>query len=239
MFRRVLAGVAAGLLVAGVVVLVWVGEPWPAEDAAPQARDGPDEEEKAKDRLAEEAAKASITAQSRSMDAVDGQTPAAADPQAEAPPGFEPSPLPAREPTPPAGYAFVAQHEVERGPMTAADVERVSSLPPDWMASGAADVAVQAASSGRDWTFGWVKLAEDAGIGEVRAVLDAEGGEILGQSGDFARARLPGDTARLGAIAVAPRWPASARCRRSARSSATFRNGRLQTRTTRCRCGSR
>ena len=88
--------------------------------------------------------------------------------------------------------------------MTAADVERVSSPPPDWMASGAADLAVQAASSGRGWTFGWVKLAEDAGIGEVTTVLEAEGGEILGQSGDFVRARLPGDTARLGAIAAAP-----------------------------------
>ena len=204
MFRRVLAGVAASLLVAGVVVFVYVGEPWPAEDAAPQARDGPDEEGKEKDRLAEEAAKVLIAAESRSMDAVDGQTPAAADPQAEAPPGFEASPLPAREPTPPAGYTFMARHEVERAPMTAADIERVSSPPSDWMASGAADLAVQAASSGRDWIFGWVKLAEDAGIGEVRAVLEAEGGEILGQSGDFVRARLPGDTARLGAIAAAP-----------------------------------
>ena len=137
------------------------------------------------------------------MDAANAQTPMAAAPPAQPPPGFEASPLPAREPTPPPGYAFVARHEVERGPMTAADVDRVSSPPPDWMASGAADLAVQAASSGRDWTFGWVKLAEDAGIGEVMVVLEAEGGEILGQSGDFARARLPGDTARLGAIAAA------------------------------------
>ena len=200
MLRRVLKGTVAVAFVAGIGMLFWMAGPDRADEAGSPAAD----ELAEKDRQAEEAAKALIAAQSRSIDAVGGQLPVSADPPAMAPPGFEPSPLAARPPVPPAGYAFAARHGVERGPMTAADFDRVPTPPPDWMASGEAVLAEQAALTGRDWTYAWVKLAEDAGLGDLEEVLEIGGGEILGQSGDMVRARLPGDVARLRVIAAAP-----------------------------------
>ena len=198
---NVLACAVAVVLAAGVGYWYWSDGPQPADgDGPPQ----PEELDAAEnDRLAEEAAKSLIAAESRSIDATDGQTDLAGDPQAMVPPGFEPSPLPASEPVPPAGYTFVASREVEWGPMTAADVERVPSAPPPWMASGVADLLAQADAAGRDWTFGWARLSEDDSIEALRNVLEAEGGEVLGQSGDLLRARLPGDAAGLQAIAAA------------------------------------
>ena len=205
MFRNVLACAVASVLVVGVGYLHWTDGSQIAVDAGSAGSEGRDAEEK--NRLAEGEARALIAAESRLIDAAAGQTPVAgaprAAPRATAPPGFVPTPLSPNEPMPPAGYVFVARHEVEWGPMTAADIERVPSTPPVWMASGMADVVAQAVSARRDWTFGWVRLAEDAGVGELRDVLAAEGGRVLGQSGDLVRARLPGDSARLGAIAGA------------------------------------
>ena len=197
-FRGVLASAVAIALGAGIGMLLWVGLPGPADDAGEVTEDPGTAQ---MDRLAEESANAQIAAESRMIDADPGQPSAASQPIEEAPPDFEPVPLPAREPVAPPGYSFVARHGVERGPMTAADVDRTPSTPPTWMDSGEAALAAQAEAIGRDWTFGWVKLAEDAGMGGVEALLDAEGGEILGRSGDLVRARLPGDVARLRAIA--------------------------------------
>ena len=197
MFRGVLA-VAVGVAFAVVIgMLFWVDGPRPADETGPRSAEDVDTAEL--DRLAEESSKALIVAESRSIDADPGRLHAAMEPIAEAPPGFEPFSRPAREPLPPTGYAFVTRHGVERGPMTAADVDRVPSAPPAWMATGEADLTAQAALAGRDWTFGWVKLAEDADIGELAPVVETSGGEILGQAGDLVRARLPGDT-RLQAI---------------------------------------
>ncbi|MDE0421764.1 MAG: S8 family serine peptidase [Gammaproteobacteria bacterium] len=189
----------AVLLVAGVGYLVWMD--WRQQVAGPPGTHEPDVREM--DRLAEEGAKSLIAAESRLIDVADGQTQGAENPPAMAPPGFEPSPLPASEPVPPAGYAFVASHEVEWGRMTAADVERAPSTPPAWMASGVADLLAQTEAAGRDWTYGWVQLAEDDGAEALQSVLEVEGGEVLGQSGPIVRARLPGDAAQLQAIAAA------------------------------------
>ena len=199
MFRGVVASAVAIALGVGIGMLFWVDGPGPVDEHRPQAAEELDKAEL--DRLAEESAIAQIATESRSIDADPGKRGASSDPMAEAPPDFEPTPPPARKPVPPPGYSFVARHGVERGPMTAADVDRVPSAPPAWMASGEAALAAQAETAGRDWTFGWAKLAEDAEIGDFGALLDAEGGEILGRSGDLVRARLPGDMARLRAIA--------------------------------------
>ena len=204
MFTRGFAGAAAVVVVAGAGVLIWVGWSQPSDEVQSAAL--PDAEEldaSAKDRLAEQSAMALIADESVSANSGAVQTVAGYS-RADAPPGFEPSPLPAHEPTPPAGYAFVSRHEVGRGPMTASDVDRASSPPPPWMLTGEADLLAQAelaAEQGRDWTFGWVKLAEDAGPGELRAAL-APDGDVLGQAGDLVRARLPGDAARLRTIAA-------------------------------------
>ncbi|MCY4058427.1 MAG: S8 family serine peptidase, partial [Gammaproteobacteria bacterium] len=148
-----------------------------------------------------------IAAESASIDApgadtvLDGIDPI---PQATAPPGFVPSPV-AHEPAPPEGYSFSAYREVSRGPMTAADVDRSQppAAPPDWMTYSEGALADQAASAGRDWSFGWVKLAEGADLQGLEALLAAHGGEVLGQAGDLVRARLPGNPSGLDAIAAA------------------------------------
>ena len=199
MFRGVVASAVAIALGVGIGMLFWVDGPGPVEEDRPQAAEELDKAEL--DRLAEESAIAQIATESRSIDADPGKRGTSSDPMAAAPPVFEPTPLPARDPVPPPGYSFVARHGVERGPMTAADVDRTPSAPPTWMDSGEAALATQAEATGRDWTFGWVKLAEHADLGELAALLDAEGGETLGQSGDLVRARLPGDVARLRAVA--------------------------------------
>ena len=161
-------------------------------------------DEDAKDQLADEAAIAQVAAESK---AIDASGPGGADVdlvQAVAPPGFVPAPPADHEPTPPEGYSFTTHHEVARGPMTAADLDREQppADPPEWMTYGEGALAEAAAASGRDWSFGWIKLAEGADAGELGALLAAQGGQWLGQSGDLVRARLPGDPTSLEAIAA-------------------------------------
>ena len=165
-------------------------------------------DENAKDRLANDAARSRIAAESKAFDARsdtadEGVAPT---PQATAPPGFVPAPPVVHEATPRAGYSFVSYHEVGRGPMTADDVDRDQppAEPPEWMAFGDAALVEQAAASGRDWSFGWVKLADGAVLDELRGILAAYGGRLLGRSGDLVRARLPGGASDLQAIAASP-----------------------------------
>ena len=96
---------------------------------------------------------------------------------------------------PPAGYSFSSYHEVTRSPLTDDDLDaiRKASPAPDWMDFGVDALADQAAVHGRDWTFGWVKLAADAELDALRGTLTAQGGEAIGQAGDLVRARLPAD----------------------------------------------
>ncbi|MCY3840397.1 MAG: S8 family serine peptidase [Gammaproteobacteria bacterium] len=150
-----------------------------------------------KDRLAIEEALLRIADESRNIDGAE-QPPHRVPMQlAEAPPGFEPAPLTGRSATPPEGYGFVTHHDVKRGPMTEADVDRGPADPtPDWMSSsGLAEVP------GRDWTFGWVKLADGSTLEELRAALAGQGGAVIGRSGNLLRARLPSDPSRLQELA--------------------------------------
>ncbi|MDE0193432.1 MAG: S8 family serine peptidase [Gammaproteobacteria bacterium] len=150
-----------------------------------------------KDRLAIEEALAQIERDSQNIDVAE-QSPHRTPTQlAKPPPGFEPTPLTDRSATPPEGYGFVTHHDVKRGPMTEADVDRGPAAPtPDWMSSSElAEVA------GRDWTFGWIKLADGSTLEELRVALTAQGGAVLGRSGNLLRARVPSDASRLRELA--------------------------------------
>ena len=174
--------------------------------------DGTELDEAAKDRLASEAAIRQIAAESNLVDAqgagtdatgTDLQTAPAV--EAVAPPGFQPAPLDEGDPTPPEGYAFSSYHEVTRTRLTEADREdlRKPTAAPDWMDRGHDALADAADAHGRDWTFGWAKLADGAEPTDLAALLAAQGGEAIGQAGDLVRVRLPADRSRLEAIASA------------------------------------
>ncbi len=122
-------------------------------------------------------------------------------PDAESPPG-EP-------PTPPDGYTFVAAPEqmtLERLQRQAATGPASPDDYPAWLdAPDAVSVlANQATASGRDWTFGWIGLADAASEDDLGQSLNALGGEIIGAAGRLVRARLPGDPSRLEEIASLP-----------------------------------
>ena len=113
-------------------------------------------------------------------------------------------------PVPPDGFSFVEAPL----PMAKAPLSRDVSLPAkepdadglDWLgtAESLALVSHQAELAQRDWSFGWLRLADDAPTGMVAAALRRHGGEVLGGAGNVARARLPADEERLHAIASLP-----------------------------------
>ena len=196
-----------GLILVAVAVVVYLAL------NVSERRGGPDDAptppgETEKDQLATKAAISRIAAESEALDAVAAPTEdAEADlaHRTSAPPNFVPAPPITQVPTPPEGYSFTGYHEVSRGPMTAGDLDRdhPPADPPEWMAFGDEALAELAAASGRDWSFGWVKLAEGADLEALDAMLAAHGGEVLGRAGDLVRARLPGDAVSLQAIAAA------------------------------------
>ena len=203
MFKKL---TATGLVVAAAAVVVFlglnVGERHLSPDDAQAALD-----EAEKDRLASSEAMSLIAAESEAIDAIaasSGDDALELANQTSAPPGFVPAPI-EHQATPPEGYSFTAYHEVARGRMTAEDFDREHppADPPEWMTYGDGTLAELAAASGRDWSFGWVKLAEGADLEALEALLAAHGGETLGRAGDLVRARLPGDATALQAIAAA------------------------------------
>ena len=116
---------------------------------------------------------------------------------------------PAAPPTPPAGYGFAAAPEqmaVDRLPGRAAGDPASPADYPAWLDTPdiASVLADQAAAAGRDWTFGWIRLADDAAGDELGEPLNALGGEIVGAAGPLLRVRLPADASLLGEIASLP-----------------------------------
>ena len=112
-------------------------------------------------------------------------------------------------PSPPDGYSFVSYHgEMPRARIAVEiDTGDEPSRPgPDWL--GVADsidaLVAQAAAAGRDWSFGWVRLAEDAKPNDVAGPLADLGATALGSSGNLVRAQLPGDPTVLQEIAGLP-----------------------------------
>ena len=109
-------------------------------------------------------------------------------------------------PVPPEGYAFVehlgemAQARMEgRTPDGGPDESG-----PEWLDSPGAVAALTgpAAAAGRDWAFGWIRLARDASRTDLARALVGTGAEIVGSSERLVRARLPGDVALLGVISA-------------------------------------
>ena len=115
---------------------------------------------------------------------------------------------PAEPRTPPDGYVYPtferAGTSVE---LEAAGAEGARSVrTPDWLASPDSlyEVGASAATAGRDWSFGWVRLDADARPEGAVAALTALGVVVEGQAGDLLRVRLPGDPDRLRAVAGLP-----------------------------------
>ena len=142
--------------------------------------------------------------------------------------GFDPAP------SAPAGYSFVSyQGEMPReqieGDAGAGPERRPMDL--DWLGTETSieRLSAQAAAAGRDWSFGWIRLAGEATANDLAQALQGTGARIIGSSGALLRARLPGDQARLQAIAALPQvdglgprrgnWPWNLRLHRSMRPS--------------------
>ena len=76
----------------------------------------------------------------------------------------------------------------------------------DWLGSTTSIemLVTQAVAAGRDWSFGWIRLAKDAKPNDLVRSLQGSGATIIGSSGSLMRAKLPGDEARLQEIAALP-----------------------------------
>ena len=153
------------------------------------------------------------------MERIDAQSRGApALPPAQAPPAerwqSSASAVEPEAPTPPAGYAFVPDPEqMAKAALPDMPTDPIAAQAPttpnvdlDWL--GAADavhvLVRQAEVAGRDWSFGWLRLAEGASAAEVAAGVGALGGEVLGAAGNLVRAKLPGGLANLRAIDALP-----------------------------------
>ena len=115
------------------------------------------------------------------------------------------------DPTPsaPAGYSFVSyQGEMTRekreGGVGAGGERPLPDL--DWLGTETSIqvLSAQADAAGRDWSFGWIRLAGDAKADDLAQALEGTGARVVGSSGALVRARLPGDVARLQTIAALP-----------------------------------
>ena len=112
-------------------------------------------------------------------------------------------------PSPPDGYSFVSYHGVMPQTRIEGEFSAVGERPGtdlDWLGSTTSieTLAAHAAAAGRDWSFGWIRLAEDADPNDLERALQGSGAEIVGSAGSLMRARLPGDEARLQQIAALP-----------------------------------
>ena len=208
--------VAVGL--AGVAVAVFkVGD-------TPSEGNGASPAGKAPERLTLDAAVARIAAESQ--DGIEEPAVQAAPRLAGVPPVSASSAIPA--PIPPDGYSFVTVH----GPMAKARLEPPAEDGPPasedanlhWLdAPDAIDTLVRHADvAGRDWSFGWVRLAEGASSDGLRGALERHGVVVLGAAGALVRAKLPGDATRLEAIAALPQVTGLGAVPRTAKLPAAF-----------------
>ena len=115
----------------------------------------------------------------------------------------------ANQSPPPDGYTLAAVH----GEMTKARLQRRADTESDaldehpaWLNApdAIATLTRQAAGAKRGWTFGWIRLARNVGVDDVKRPLQALGGAVAGSAGRLIRAKLPGDEARLQAISALP-----------------------------------
>ena len=119
--------------------------------------------------------------------------------------GFDGTVGPSR-PSPPDGYSFAPYHgEMPRAQIEGRAAGGEGSGPDfDWLGSTTSIgmLVTQAAMAGRDWSFGWIRLAEDTTPNDLARALQGSGAEIAGSTGRLMRAKLPGDEARLHEIAA-------------------------------------
>ena len=118
------------------------------------------------------------------------------------------SPSAYRSPTPPDGYSLVGFNgEMAKAPMRdrGDDSQQVDDGL-DWLGSPTSieRLAAQAEATGRGWSFGWLRLAEDTRRADLARSLEGAGVKIVGSAGRLVRVRLPGDAARLATIAALP-----------------------------------
>ena len=189
----VLAAVAVAAILAGLIA--YYEKPGKRQDALPTG-----------EAMATRAAMARIEAESGGT--VREPEIQAAPRPAEAPAAVDRSAQDA-VPSPPEGYSFVSYHgEMTRAriPAGAEAGDERSSPGPDWLNTAASieTIVDQASAAGRDWSFGWVRAARDAGPNDVAASLEEFGATALGTSGNLVRAELPGDPALLHEISALP-----------------------------------
>ena len=114
-------------------------------------------------------------------------------------------PINAAAPSPPEGYTFVEHHGEVRAERFQPRREAGKDVPDDgldWLGSSSSvsRLVGQAASAGRDWSFGWIRMAPDSRLSDVTPLLEALDVVVEGAAGPLVRARLPGDRAGLEAI---------------------------------------
>ena len=193
--------VVAGLAVVGAALLV-------AQTLAPSAPPS----------RADEAAGTGLPAALPADEAAGEATPAVAGGRELPPPvvvrsapGVDPTPPPVTAPAATLPDGFAATPEPE--PMRRARLDPSSVAPaaadaptPDWLRSSEAidGLIASAESAARDWTFGWLHLADGASAAVLGPALGQHDARILGTAGRLVRARLPADAERLTAIAALP-----------------------------------
>ncbi|MCY4656538.1 MAG: S8 family serine peptidase, partial [Gammaproteobacteria bacterium] len=75
----------------------------------------------------------------------------------------------------------------------------------DWIESSEVDELMALANANeRDWSFGWIKLAEGARRAELEQSLSDLGAHVVGDSGWLLRVRFPADVVSLEAVARLP-----------------------------------
>ena len=137
------------------------------------------------------------------------EPPIQAAPRSSETPAVVDGPVGDSRPSPPDGYSFVSYH----GEMPRARIEgeidaggEGAGTDLDWLGSTTSIemLVTQAVAAGRDWSFGWIRLAEGARGNDLARSLQGSGAEVVGSAGRLMRARLPGDEARLQEIAALP-----------------------------------
>ena len=111
--------------------------------------------------------------------------------------------------SPPEGFAFVEHHgEIpsHRYERSQVEVNPAEDNSLDWLdaVDAVPRLVAQAEAAGRDWSFGWIRLGPASRLVDVEAKLTALGVVVEGSAGALVRARLPGASSSLDAIAALP-----------------------------------
>ena len=121
------------------------------------------------------------------------EPPIQAAPRSSETPSAVDGPVGDSRPSPPDGYSFVSYH----GEMPRARIEgeidaggEGAGTDLDWLGSTTSIemLVTQAVAAGRDWSFGWIRLAEGARGNDLARSLQGSGAEVVGSAGRLMRA---------------------------------------------------